>query len=214
MNWPKLFSYGEVICFVSAWAVTLLMAVSAQRPADDRAVPGPEGAGRHHEVAVAELEEARTGQAREHGQEGDTDRDHGDGEGGPEHRGEQERGEDGREALDGVDQPHEALVRPAAEVAREHAEGHPHQHADAHRDDADQDRRDRAPHHAREQIAPELIRAQRVRQGRTLQAGRDGHLQRVAGRVDQAHRGGGDQGQGDDEADHERDVPAGVATHG
>ena len=38
MNWPKLFSYGEVICFVSAWAVTLLMAVSAQRPADDRAV--------------------------------------------------------------------------------------------------------------------------------------------------------------------------------
>jgi hypothetical protein len=36
-NWQKLFNYGEVICFASAWAVALLMALSAQRPADDRA---------------------------------------------------------------------------------------------------------------------------------------------------------------------------------
>ena len=41
-----------------------------------RAVPGPERAGRHHEVAVAELEEARAGEPREDGQEGDADRDH------------------------------------------------------------------------------------------------------------------------------------------
>lgn len=27
----KLFSYGEVICFVSAWALSLLLAVSADR---------------------------------------------------------------------------------------------------------------------------------------------------------------------------------------
>jgi hypothetical protein len=37
-NWHKLFNYGEVICFASAWAVALLMALSAERPAEDRAV--------------------------------------------------------------------------------------------------------------------------------------------------------------------------------
>jgi hypothetical protein len=30
-NWQKLFSYGEVVCFVSAWAIGLLVAVQAQR---------------------------------------------------------------------------------------------------------------------------------------------------------------------------------------
>jgi hypothetical protein len=34
MNWQKIFSYAEVICFVSAWAVSLLLAFSAQRSAD------------------------------------------------------------------------------------------------------------------------------------------------------------------------------------
>ena len=34
-NWQKLFSYGEVVCFISAWAVGLLMALNEQpRPAD------------------------------------------------------------------------------------------------------------------------------------------------------------------------------------
>jgi hypothetical protein len=36
-NWHKLFSYVEVICFVSAWAVSLLLALSAERSTDDRA---------------------------------------------------------------------------------------------------------------------------------------------------------------------------------
>lgn len=36
-NWQKLFNYGEVICFASAWVIALLMALSTQRPADDRA---------------------------------------------------------------------------------------------------------------------------------------------------------------------------------
>jgi len=36
-NWKKLFNYGEVICFASAWLVALLMAISAQRPIEDRA---------------------------------------------------------------------------------------------------------------------------------------------------------------------------------
>lgn len=35
-NWQKLFSYGEVVCFVSAWAVGLLIAVQGQRPDGDR----------------------------------------------------------------------------------------------------------------------------------------------------------------------------------
>jgi hypothetical protein len=36
-NWQKLFNYGEVICFASAWAVALLMALSAERPINDQA---------------------------------------------------------------------------------------------------------------------------------------------------------------------------------
>ena len=35
-NWQKLFSYGEVLCFVSAWAVGLLMAIEGQRPGQER----------------------------------------------------------------------------------------------------------------------------------------------------------------------------------
>jgi hypothetical protein len=35
MNWQKLFNYGEVICFASAWLVALLMAASARGPLDD-----------------------------------------------------------------------------------------------------------------------------------------------------------------------------------
>jgi len=35
-NWQKLFSYGEVVCFVSAWAIGLLIAVQGQRTDEDR----------------------------------------------------------------------------------------------------------------------------------------------------------------------------------
>ena len=34
-NWQKLFSYGEVVCFVSAWAVGLLLAMHGERPNQD-----------------------------------------------------------------------------------------------------------------------------------------------------------------------------------
>jgi hypothetical protein len=37
MNWHRVFSYAEVICFISAWAVSLLLALAAQRSADDHA---------------------------------------------------------------------------------------------------------------------------------------------------------------------------------
>jgi hypothetical protein len=35
-NWPKLFSYGEVLCFISAWAVGLLIATQGERSEVDR----------------------------------------------------------------------------------------------------------------------------------------------------------------------------------
>ena len=35
-SWQKLFSYGEVVCFVSAWAVGLLVAMQSERPNQDR----------------------------------------------------------------------------------------------------------------------------------------------------------------------------------
>jgi hypothetical protein len=37
-NWQKLFSYGELVCFVSAWAIGLLVAIQGQRPEQDREV--------------------------------------------------------------------------------------------------------------------------------------------------------------------------------
>ncbi|HEX2476653.1 MAG TPA: hypothetical protein VHK01_18010 [Lacipirellulaceae bacterium] len=35
-NWQKLFSYAEVVCFVSAWAIGLLIAGEGQRPDTER----------------------------------------------------------------------------------------------------------------------------------------------------------------------------------
>jgi hypothetical protein len=35
-NWQKLFSYAEVVCFVSAWAIGLLIAGEGQRPDNER----------------------------------------------------------------------------------------------------------------------------------------------------------------------------------
>jgi hypothetical protein len=34
INWNKLFSYGEVVCFFSAWAVGLLIALSVDQSTD------------------------------------------------------------------------------------------------------------------------------------------------------------------------------------
>jgi hypothetical protein len=34
-NWQKLFSYGEVVCFISAWAIGLLIAMQGQRPSEN-----------------------------------------------------------------------------------------------------------------------------------------------------------------------------------
>jgi hypothetical protein len=31
LNWQKLFSYGEVVCFISAWAMGLLIAMQNER---------------------------------------------------------------------------------------------------------------------------------------------------------------------------------------
>jgi hypothetical protein len=36
-NWQKLFSYGEVVCFASAWAIGLLVAVQSHRTDSDQA---------------------------------------------------------------------------------------------------------------------------------------------------------------------------------
>jgi hypothetical protein len=37
MNWHKLFSYVEVACFCSAWAIGMLVAISANQQSDDHA---------------------------------------------------------------------------------------------------------------------------------------------------------------------------------
>jgi hypothetical protein len=35
-NWQKLFSYGEVVCFVSAWAVGLVLAMQGHQADSER----------------------------------------------------------------------------------------------------------------------------------------------------------------------------------
>jgi hypothetical protein len=35
-NWRRLFSYGEVVCFVSAWIVGILVAIESQRATTSR----------------------------------------------------------------------------------------------------------------------------------------------------------------------------------
>jgi hypothetical protein len=48
-NWQKLFSYGEVFCFVSAWAFGLLIAMQ------ERAPERHEGVTHSYAVAADEL---------------------------------------------------------------------------------------------------------------------------------------------------------------
>jgi hypothetical protein len=38
-NWQTLFSYGEVVCFVSAWAIGLLVAVQNHRSESEQRLP-------------------------------------------------------------------------------------------------------------------------------------------------------------------------------
>jgi hypothetical protein len=38
-NWQRLFSYAEVVCFVSAWAVGLFIAMQGQHASSDRVPP-------------------------------------------------------------------------------------------------------------------------------------------------------------------------------
>jgi len=40
-SWQKLFSYGEVACFISAWAVGLLIATEGHQPTQDRTAMRP-----------------------------------------------------------------------------------------------------------------------------------------------------------------------------
>ena len=44
-NWQKLFSYGEVICFVTAWAVGLVIAMQEQQPLSNRVASATFAAG-------------------------------------------------------------------------------------------------------------------------------------------------------------------------
>ena len=173
---------------------------------DQRPVSGAQRARGQDELAVAEFEERRAGQPGEHGQEGHADGHHADGQARPEDGRHEESREDGRESLHGVHEPHEALVEPAAEVAGEHAERHADPHADPHRDHPDQDGGDGTGHDAGEEVAAELIGAERMGLRGALEPARDGHLEGIARRVDEAHRRRGEQGQGDHEADREGGV--------
>src|SRR2546429_9631247 len=84
--------------------------------------------------------------------------------------GEEQRGEDRGEPLPRVDQSHERLVEPAPRVPAQHADDDAGGAAEAHRGYPDGDRRDRAAHDAREHVAPVLVRAERVRRRRALEA--------------------------------------------
>ena len=156
---------------IVAWTMRGGSGVGQDVTADERGVARPEGARRQHELAVAELEEARPGEPGEHGQERHADRHHADADARPEHRGDQERGEDGREALDGVHQPHEALVEPAAEVAGQHRRAATPIPMPIPTAITPTRMEVTAPRHdAGEQVAPELVGAERVRFRRTLEA--------------------------------------------
>ncbi len=88
------------------------------------------------------------------------------------HRGEHECEQERREGQEHVGDPHDHVVPAPADVPRQHAEGD----ADRDRGQQDQERdhgRDARPvHHAREDVAPDLVGAEQMLRRRRLQEDR------------------------------------------
>ena len=95
--------------------------------------------------------------AREIRREGDADGEDRVGDARPEHGRYGEREEQHGEAEERIHEPHQGVVGPAAEVARDDAEGEADDEAQGHREDRDDERGVGAEEHAPEELAPELV---------------------------------------------------------
>ena len=119
------------------------------------------------------------------------------------------------EGHDGVGEPADDAVGPAAEVARGHArQGAQHEGQD-HRGEGDREVEARGDQHAAEDVAAELVGAEPVRRRGRLQRHRGVALQGIVGRdqrpEDRRHQEQGEQGEGEARHRIPRQHVAGVA---
>ena len=147
---------------------------------------GAERARRLHELELARAQHLPAHQPRVAHPADHRQREHDVGEARPEHRDQRDRQQDPGKRQQHVDHPADHIVDAPAEVAGDRAE----QHADGRRDrdhrEADEQRDARAGQHAREDVAAELVEAERMRQARRLEPPR----QLLRGRVVRRQRTG------------------------
>ena len=78
------------------------------------------------------------------------------------HRDDGDGKQQAREGEQNVDEPADNRIDPAAEIAGAHAEEHTNQRAGQHAREADGQRHTRAVNHARQRIAAQIVRAERM----------------------------------------------------
>ena len=127
---------------------------------------------------------------------GERDRDHRVFDARAEQRDDQQHEEEGRDQQEDVEDPAQHRIGPAAEIAGQRSEHDAEQARDRRGDDGDEQGELRAPDQPREDVAPEIIGAEKM-SGAGRRIGRRVHR----ARVDQRQEGRGKRGD-DRERDH------------
>ena len=150
-------------------------------PEDDAQRRRADGARGDDELTSPDGEDLTARQPRVRGDGHDADRDHRVLDLRAERGGDRDRKHERREREKGVDAAHREEVERAAEIAGGETEAHAEEEPDRHGDQANA-KRDLAPdEHAREDVAPEVVRSQEMRRARREQRVRDVDLDRVIG---------------------------------
>ena len=170
---------------------------------EDLPVGAAQRARRLHELALAHREHHPAHQPRVDGEAHDGDGDHGVAEPGaqPGHDGDGE--EDEGEGHQDIGEPHDEGLDPATVVAGEEPEAHAHQHRRRRGADPREQRDARAPDETAEEIAAELVGAERMpgrarRPEPARRVHRVGVGEREPGRGERGRDGQRDGGHGDD----------------
>ena len=183
----------------------------------DADVAAAERQGGLHELALAQRQHSAAHDPRVDDPRRHADHDDDRLEARPQHADDRDGEQDERKRQLDVGQPHEHVVRAPAEVAGDQPGRHPDQPGDRDRREADQQGRAGAVDHARQQVAAEVIGAERVHApGRVAEARRlepqvaEVLLDRIERRQERRGQRGDDHHHHDDEAE-QRGAPRGEA---
>ena len=173
-------------------------------PDHDPHVAGARGPRGLHEVAALDGQGLAPRQARVERPARHAERENDVPEPRPEHGHHRDGEQDGGHGELDVGDAHQHVVRPAAGVSGDQTDEHAHRARDAHRDHAHQERDARAEDEPAQDVAPDLVGAEQVREPGSLEALGDVLLVRAIRRQRL-----GERGRDHDDADGRRGQPEG-----